>query len=52
MLFGSDYPHPEGLAEPLDYLDYLAGYPSLDERAIRRIMSENANALLGLSIAA
>ena len=40
VLFGSDYPHPEGLAEPLDYLDYLAEYPSLDERATRRIMSE------------
>jgi len=52
VLFGSDYPHPEGLAEPLDYLDYLAGYSSIDERATRRIMSENANALLGLSIAA
>ena len=52
VLFGSDYPHPEGLAEPLDYLDHLAGYPNLDQRATRRIMSENANALLGLSIAA
>ena len=25
VLFGSDYPHPEGLAEPLDYLDTLRG---------------------------
>ena len=25
VLFGSDYPHPEGLAEPLEYLDTLRG---------------------------
>jgi len=47
VLFGSDYPHPEGLAEPLDYLGYL------DEAHIapdvqRRIMSDNGNGLLGL----
>ena len=23
ILFGSDYPHPEGLAEPCSYLDHL-----------------------------
>jgi predicted TIM-barrel fold metal-dependent hydrolase len=49
VLFGSDYPHPEGLAAPLDYLDYLAEYPGLDDHATRRIMSDNANELLGLS---
>src|SRR5918996_6542254 len=27
VLFGSDYPHPEGLAEPASYLDELAGLP-------------------------
>ncbi len=52
VLFGSDYPHPEGLAEPLDYLDYLDDHPSLDDSAKRRIMSENANELLGLPTAA
>ncbi len=52
VLFGSDYPHPEGLAEPLDYLDHLAEYPTIDDAAKRRIMSENANDLLGLSMAA
>ena len=49
VLFGSDYPHPEGLAEPLDYLAYLDEYPTLDDVAKRRIMSDNANALLGLA---
>ena len=51
MLFGSDYPHPEGLAEPLDYLDHARG-PKLDDTAIRQVMSTNANELLGVPIAA
>jgi predicted TIM-barrel fold metal-dependent hydrolase len=51
VLFGSDYPHPEGLAAPLDYLETLhAGH--LDDATIRRVMSDNGNALLGLSTAA
>jgi predicted TIM-barrel fold metal-dependent hydrolase len=49
VLFGSDYPHPEGLAEPLDYLEFLDGFPSIDAATRRRIMGENANALLGLA---
>ena len=27
VLFGSDYPHPEGLADPASYVDELAGLP-------------------------
>jgi predicted TIM-barrel fold metal-dependent hydrolase len=50
VLFGSDYPHPEGLAEPLEYLDALAACSTIDDAATRRIMSENANELLGLSV--
>ena len=38
VLFGSDYPHPEGLADPVSYLDELAG---LDERSVARIMGGN-----------
>jgi predicted TIM-barrel fold metal-dependent hydrolase len=51
VLFGSDYPHPEGLAEPLEYLDTLRG-EQLDDATIRQVMSTNANALLGLAAAA
>jgi predicted TIM-barrel fold metal-dependent hydrolase len=47
VLFGSDYPHPEGLAAPLDYLETLAS-AELDDAIIRRVMSDNGNALLGL----
>ncbi len=43
VLFGSDYPHPEGLANPLDFLHELVGMSAADTR---RIMSENLKALL------
>ena len=39
VLFGSDYPHAEGLARPLDFLKELDGF-SPDE--LRRIMRDNA----------
>jgi predicted TIM-barrel fold metal-dependent hydrolase len=35
LLFGSDYPHPEGLAEPCSYVDHLPdGLPGDDVAAI------------------
>ncbi len=43
VLFGSDYPHPEGLAEPIAFLGELAGMSSQDQQ---RIMSSNLKALL------
>ena len=43
MLFGSDYPHAEGLAEPTDFLYDLKGF-SDDE--IRPVMRDNALSLL------
>jgi predicted TIM-barrel fold metal-dependent hydrolase len=33
VLFGSDYPHPEGLAEPRSYVDHLPGGLSDDDVA-------------------
>ena len=30
VLFGSDYPHPEGLAEPSDFADAIADAPAGD----------------------
>lgn len=44
ILFGSDWPHGEGLAEPLDFLDELRGF---DDAAVRRIMRDNVLELLG-----
>ena len=44
VVFGSDYPHPEGLAEPLDFVDGIA---SLSEQEIRMIMRDNGLGLVG-----
>jgi predicted TIM-barrel fold metal-dependent hydrolase len=47
IVFGSDWPHPEGLAEPTDYLAGLP--PSLPDDAVRKIMRDNSRRLVGLS---
>jgi predicted TIM-barrel fold metal-dependent hydrolase len=46
VLFGSDYPHPEGLAEPLEFFEHMdkAGIAADIQR---KIMSDNAVALFG-----
>ena len=46
VLFGSDWPHPEGMAEPLDFLRECEGLPA-DQ--VRLIMRENNEKLLGLA---
>ncbi len=46
VLFGSDYPHPEGLDDPGSYADRIA---SMDQESVRRIMRDNTAQLLGLS---
>jgi predicted TIM-barrel fold metal-dependent hydrolase len=48
ILFGSDYPHPEGMSDPISYVDELAGLPEAD---IAKIMGGNLSALLGLTAA-
>lgn len=45
VLFGSDFPHPEGLAEPADFARQLQG---LDATLQRDIMRENALRFMGL----
>lgn len=45
VLFGSDYPHAEGVADPIDFLERLDG---LDDSAVRMIMRDNAARLLGI----
>ena len=45
VLFGSDFPHPEGLARPADFLD---GIGTTSDSATRRIMHDNAAELLQL----
>lgn len=43
ILYGSDWPHPEGLGRPLDYLDDVAGLKPAD---IKKIMHGNLKGLL------
>jgi predicted TIM-barrel fold metal-dependent hydrolase len=47
LLFGSDWPHPEGIEEPRAYPKYLP--PGTPPAAIRRMMRENARELLGIA---
>ncbi|MGE0796398.1 MAG: amidohydrolase family protein [Acidimicrobiia bacterium] len=44
-VFGSDFPHPEGQANPLDFADKLAG---LDDDEIRLVMGGNLDRMLGV----
>ena len=34
LMFGSDFPHPEGMADPLAYSDVVAGLPEEDQALI------------------
>ena len=45
VLFGSDYPHPEGLADPVSYVDELDG---LDEESVAKIMGGNLATLMNV----
>jgi predicted TIM-barrel fold metal-dependent hydrolase len=49
VLFGSDYPHPEGLADPASYVDQLAGLP---EETIAKIMGGNLARLMKVGVPA
>ena len=45
VLFGSDYPHPEGLADPVSYVDQLAKLSEADQA---KIMGGNMGRLISL----
>src|SRR5262249_30211237 len=48
LLFGSDYPHPEGLAEPCSYLDHLPA--GLAQEDVAKIMGGNLGRLMGVDV--
>ncbi|MDO0977662.1 amidohydrolase family protein [Mycolicibacterium frederiksbergense] len=48
VLFGSDYPHPEGLTEPKGFWRYAEG---MDVRRTYDFMGDNARRFMGLPIA-
>lgn len=45
VLAGSDWPHPEGCAEPIDYVEGLEG---LSPGVVRAVMRDNTQQLFGL----
>ncbi|MFI7670394.1 amidohydrolase family protein [Nocardia sp. NPDC049526] len=47
VMFGSDYPHPEGLPEPKGYWKYAEG---MDKRRTWDFMGDNARRFMGLPI--
>ena len=49
VLFGSDYPHPEGMADPISFVDDLEGLP---EKDVELVMGGNLNRLMGFGSAA
>jgi predicted TIM-barrel fold metal-dependent hydrolase len=50
LLFGSDYPHPEGLAEPCSYIDHLPA--DLPDDAVNGIMGANLARIMRVPVAA
>jgi predicted TIM-barrel fold metal-dependent hydrolase len=42
ILFGSDWPHAEGVAHPRDFIGFLDGFSDAD---VRKIMADNAREL-------
>lgn len=49
ILFGSDWPHGEGLEEPVAFVGELTSFDSAD---VRKIMRDNALEFLGVPVAA
>jgi len=45
VLFGSDFPHPEGLGDPLEFVDELADLP---QPVVEQVMGGNLKELLAL----
>jgi predicted TIM-barrel fold metal-dependent hydrolase len=44
LMFGSDWPHPEGMATPGEYIDHIADFSDADKRLA---MADNLKNLLG-----
>ena len=48
VLFGSDYPHPEGLAEPASYAHHLPA--TMSDEDVAKVMGGNLAAAIGLTV--
>ena len=49
VLFGSDFPHPEGLGDPISYVDELEGLP---HDVVAKVMGGNLGNLMGVGVPA
>ncbi len=49
VVFGSDYPHAEGMSDPLSYVDELAGLPG---EAVAKVMGGNLAEVMKVPVAA
>jgi predicted TIM-barrel fold metal-dependent hydrolase len=45
LVFGSDFPHAEGLPDPVQYASNLKG---LDDATVKKLMRDNLATFLGL----
>ena len=46
VLFGSDYPHPEGMADPISFVDDLDGLP---QEQVAKVMGGNLSRLMNVA---
>ena len=46
VLFGSDYPHPEGMSDPISFVDDLEGLPADD---VAKVMGGNLSRLMNVA---
>src|SRR5205085_422041 len=46
VLFGSDFPHPEGMSDPLSFVDSLEGLPQDD---VAKVMGGNLSRLMNVA---
>ena len=52
ILFGSDWPHGEGLEDPLSFINDIPSFPEFSAEDIRKVMRDNALNLLGVNVTA
>ena len=52
ILFGSDWPHGEGLADPMTFTADIPQFPEFSYEDTRKVMRDNALELLGANVTA
>ena len=50
ILFGSDWPHGEGLADPMTFTADIPQFPEFSDEDTRKVMRDNALDLLGVNV--